>query len=547
MARKPVSMRKAREILRLKHEVGLGVRQIARSLHISHGTVLNYLGRAEEAGIGWPLPAEADDKELGELLFSSRGSAPEARRPLPPMEYIHKELKTAKRNKGVTLKLLWEEYRAEHPDGYGYTQFCEYYKRFADGLEPALRQPYRAGEKLFVDWAGETIPVTDPSNGQVRRAYLFVATLGASNYTYAEAFPNKQLPSWIEAHIHTWEFLGGVARITVPDNERTAVTKACRYEPVLHRTYEDLAEYYGTVIIPARPKEPRDKAKVEAGVQNAERRIIAALRDRTFFGVAEIKRAIGPLLVDLNGRPFQKMPGSRRELFEELDKPALLPLPSHRYEPGEWRDGKANIDYHVQVDWHFYSVPYQLANRPVDVCLGIRTVEIFYRGKRVALHARSHKRGGVTTDPAHRPKAHRKHLDWSPGRLIRWAGKEVGPECARVVTKLLESKPHPEQGYRACLGIMRLGRRYGKERLEAAARRAVLLDDCSYRRIKSILANGADRRPLPSTDEAPAETKILHSNLRGRDYYAPADQPAEPEKGGCQDAARDEIVAPEPS
>jgi transposase len=259
------------------------------------------------------------------------------------MEYIHKELRGERRSKGVTLQLLWEEYRAEHPDGYGYTQFCEYYKRFASTLEPVLRQPYKAGEKLFVDWAGETIPVLDGTGGPVRRAHVFVAALGASNYTYAEAFDNTQLPSWIEAHIRTWEFLGGVARITTPDNEKTAVSRACRYEPALHRTYESLAEHYGTVIIPARAGEPQDKAKVETAVQNVERRIMAVLRHESFFSVAEINRAIRPLLVDLNNRPFQKMAGSRAQLFAELDRPALLSLPGCRYELGIWRGAKANI------------------------------------------------------------------------------------------------------------------------------------------------------------------------------------------------------------
>lgn len=528
MARKPVSMRKARDILRLRHELGLGVRQIARSLHISHGTVVNYLSRAEAAELGWPLPADIDDRELGDLLFSSQRSAQGPRRPLPSMEYIHKELRGKRRSKGITLQLLWEEYRAEHSDGYGYTQFCEYYKRFVGTLEPSLRQPYRAGEKLFVDWAGETIPVIDATGGQVRQAHIFVAALGASNYTYAEAFENTQLPSWIEAHIRTWEFLGGVARITTPDNERTAVSRPCRYEPALHRTYEALAEHYGTVIIPARAGEPQDKAKVETAVQNVERRILAALRHESFFSVAEINRAIRPLLVDLNGRPFQKMAGSRAELFAELDKPALLALPACRYELGVWRKAKANIDYHVQVDWHCYSVPYGLANQLVEICLGVRTVEIFYRGKRVALHARSHQRGGYTTDPAHRPKSHQRHLDWTPGRLVRWSSKEVGPQCGQVVARLLEDKPHPEQGYRACLGIMRLGRHYGKERLEAACRRAVLLDACSYGSVKSILASGADRRPLPTKEEEATGPRILHENLRGRDYYAPADPAGEP-------------------
>jgi len=522
MARKAVSMRKARDILRLKHAVGLGVRQIARSLRVSHGTVVNYLGRAEVAGIGWPLAAEVDEEELEALLFSSRRSPEAARRPLPAMAEIHKELRGKRRCKGITLRLLWEEYRAQQPGGYGYTQFCEYYKRFVSTLEPVLRQPYKAGEKLFVDWAGETIPVVDALSGETWGAHLFVAALGASNYTYAEAFENTQLPSWIEGHIHGWEFFGGVASITVPDNEKTAVTRLCRYEPGLHRTYEEMAEHYGTVVIPASPRKPRDKAKVEAAVQNAERRILAVVRHQTFFSLAELNQVIRKLLIDLNARPFQKMPGSRSELFEELDKPALLPLPAHRYEMGTWRDARANIDYHVQVDWHSYSVPYQLANQPVEVRLSVRTVEVFYRGKRVALHQHSHKRGGYTTDPAHRPESHKRHLEWTPGRLVRWSGKEVGPECGQVVATLLKSKPHPEQGYRACLGIMRLGRHYGRERLEAACRRAVILDACTYRSIKSILATKADRRPLPSSDEARGPA-IEHENLRGRDYYQKGD------------------------
>jgi transposase len=309
----------------------------------------------------------------------------------------------------------------------------------------------------------------------------------------------------------------------VPDNEKTAVTTPCRYQPALHRTYEDLAEHYGTVVIPARPGKPQDKAKVEAAVQNAERRIIAVLRHGTFFSLAELNQAIRKALGDLNARPFQKMAGSRRELFEELDRPALLPLPACRYEFGVWRQAKANIDYHVQIDWHNYSVPYQLANEPMEVHLSARIVEIFSRGRRVALHERSWKRGGHTTDPAHRPESHKRHLEWTPGRLVRWSQKEVGPCCGEVVAKILATKPHPEQGYRACLGIMRLGRHYGRERLEAACRRAALLDACTYRSIHSILTSGADRRPVPSDEEVSTGPAILHENLRGRDYYAPAE------------------------
>jgi transposase len=521
-------MRKARDILRLKHEAGLGVRQIARSLRISHGTVVNYLGRAEAAGIRWPPPEGVDEERLQQLLFFCQAPPEAARRPLPDMAELHKELCGKNHRKGVTRQLLWEEYRAVHPDGYGYTQFCEYYYRYVSGLEPALRQAYRAGEKLFVDWAGETLPIQDTDRRGIWQAPVFVAALGASDYTYAEAFENTRLPFWIEAHIHAWEFYGGVTAITVPDNPKTAVTTPCRYEPILHRTYEELAEHYGTVIIPARTGEPRDKAKVEEAVQNVERRILAVLRHQTFFSLTEANAAIRKALHDLNLRPFQKMPGCRADLFRELDQPALRPLPAQRYELAQWREAKANMDYHVQVDWHCYSVPSRLANQPVEVRLGVRTVEVFYRGQRVALHARSHQRGGFTTDPAHRPKAHQQHLEWTPSRLVDWSRKEVGPQCGQAVARLLATKPHPEQGYRACLGILRLGRRYGRDRLESACQRAVLLDACSYRSVKSILATATDRQPLPRTDKT--TPKVLHENLRGQDYYRRVEDAAEAER-----------------
>ena len=520
-------MRKARDILRLKYEAGLGVRQIARSLRIAHGTVVNYVGRAEAAGIGWPLEDGVDDGELERLLFSLQKPPAEARRPLPSMSYLHRELR---RSKGVTLRLLWEEYRREEPGGYGYTQFCEYYRRFRSGVEPVLRREHKAGEKLFVDWAGETIPVVDGRSGTVRQVYLFVAALGASNYTFAKAFETTQLANWIEGHIDAWEFMGGVARITVPDNDKSAVGLACWYEPELNRSYQELAEHYGTVVIPARSNRPRDKAKVEAAVQQAERQILARLRDRQFFSLGELNRAVRVELTALNDRAFQKMEGSRSTWFAALDKPALGPLPARRYELGVWRKAKANIDYHVQVEWHFYSVPYHLANREVEVRISARTVEIFRDGRRVALHARDSRRGMATTDPAHRPKSHERHLNWTPGRLIDWAQRQVGEHTADVVRRILESKPHPEQGYRACLGIMRLGRCYGAGRLEAACRHALASDACTYRSIKSMLATGADRRALETDDPAPRPPRSVHDNIRGQGYYAEV-SPAEGRSG----------------
>ena len=520
-------MRKTTEILRLKYAVGLTNRQIARSCGVTHTTVSNYLARVQDAGLVWPLPEELDEERLLGLLFPEVLSGSLSSRPLPDMAYIHTEL----RRKHVTRQLLWEEYRAEHPDGYGYTQFCEHYNRWKAPLDVTLRQRYIAGEKLFVDWAGQTLTWTDPQTGKQHPAFLFVAILGASNYTFAGAFPNQQLSYWIEAHIKAFEFYGGVTRLVIPDNPRTGVNKACYYEPELNPTYAEMARHYGTVVLPTRTYAPRDKSKVESAVLNAERRIIAVLRDQTFFSVAEINTAIKSALTDLNLRPFQKMQGPRAELFKDLDQPVLRPLPARRYELGQWRHAKANIDYHVQVDWHSYSVPYTLTQQDVEVRLSVRTVEIFHKGRRVAAHLRSDVRGGFTTDPAHRPRAHQKHLQWTPGRLVGWA-HTVGPLCAQAVAHLLKTKPHPEQGYRACLGIMRLARGYGAQRLEAACRRALALEVCTYKSIKSILQTKMDEQPLPDRDENTSPVITQHTNIRGKTYYHTQMSLIGPDKGG---------------
>jgi transposase len=514
-------MRRFKEILRLRHELGLTNRQIAGSCGVSHVTVANYLERAQEAGIGWPLPAQIEEADLEGLLRPEKPSFALARRPLPDFAHIHREL----RRKGVTRMLLWEEYHRDHPEGYKYTQFCEYYDRWRKTLEPTLRQHHVAGEKMFVDWAGQTVALKDPGGGAERKAYLFVAALGASNYTYAEAFEDTRLPSWIDAHIHAFEYMEGAARLTVPDNEKTGVSRACRYEPELNPTYRELASHYGTVVLPTRPRKPRDKAKAESAVQNAQRRILAALRNRSFFSLGELNRAIRVRLKELNERPFQKLPGCRRELFEELDKPALIPLPESRFEFCEWKSAKAGIDYHVQIDRHFYSVPYPLTNQEVEVRLTRRMVEILHGGKRVASHPRSWEKGKFTTDPAHRPKSHQKHLEWTPRRLIDWAANQVGPFCSRAVTYILQARPHPEQGYRSCLGMMRLAKGYGTERVEAACRRALALEVCSYQSIKSILKSNLDRQPLPAEEPPQLFGPTKHHNLRGRDYYH---RPAEP-------------------
>jgi len=515
MANRRLSMRKTKEILRLKHELGLSNRQIARSCSISPETVGKILRQAKKAGITWPLPDETDNSRLEELLYGEQTLFSRAKLPLPDMDYIHREL----RRKGVTLRLLWEEYRSENPDGYKITQFCEYYSRWRKRLHPTMRLPHKAGEKMFVDWAGQTIPVIAPKTGISHPASLFVAALGASNYTFTEAFPDQKLPHWIAGHCDAYEYFEGVTKVTVPDNPKTAVNKACRYEPDINATYQEMAEHYGTVIIPARTYKPRDKAKVENAVQNVERRIIAVLRHQTFFSVAEVNRAIKKLLVELNGKPFQKMEGSRISLYEELEKLVLLPLPEQRYQFSQWSKAKVNIDYHIQADNHFYSVPYRLIHQQVDVRLTDRTVEVFVRKERVAAHRRSYVKGRYTTDPAHMPEAHQRQLEWTQDRLINWAGK-VGEHCSRAVEAIMESRPHPEQGYRACLGIMRLSKDYGSQRLEAACRRALVFDACSYRSIKSILKTKLDKESLPG-DEEPALVPVPeHENVRGEAYYA---------------------------
>jgi transposase len=506
-------MRHVKDILRLKHQNHLSVREIARSCGLPTSTVGDYLSRAEAAGLGWPLPENISDPQLRERLMDAvMAPAPTLpAKPLPDWPAIHEQL----HRKGVTLQLLWQEYRQNHPDGYRYSRFCELYEQWAKTLDPVLRQPHQPGQKLFVDWAGQKVPIHH-ADGTMTEASLFVAVLGASNKTYAEAFPNEQLEHWISGHAHAFAYYGGVSRAVVPDNPKTAVIHACRYEPVLHQTYQEMAAHYGTVILPARPRKPRDKAKVETGVQIAERQLLAPLRDQRFFSVAELNQALRPLLEKLNAQPFQKLEGSRNSWFEAQEKSQLLPLPAQPFELAVWTKAKVNIDYHAAVDNHFYSVPYQMVHQELDVRSTAHTVELFHQGKRVAAHVRSYAPGKFTTLEEHRPKSHQRYLDWSPGRMVEWAAK-TGPQCAKVVEHILQNKPHPEMGFRSCLGIIRLGKGVGAERLEAACARALRFGTCSYRSIKSILENGLDRQP--QEPELPLNSPA-HENVRGQVYYA---------------------------
>ena len=513
MPLKRLLMRKIREILRLKHEADLPHRAIARACSVGAGTVSDYLRRAREAGLDWPLPPDLDDTRLEAQLFA--GPAPRrGLRPRPDLVHTHQELKRP----GVTLLLLWQEYRAVHADGYGYSQFCDRYRRWAKKLKPSMRQVHRAGEKLFIDFAGQRPHFVDPQTGEVVPVELFIGVLGASSYTYAEAVRSQQLSDWVGAHERMLAFFGGSAEIWVPDNLKSGVTRPCHYEPEVNRTYQDMADHYGSVVIPARVRRPKDKAKAEVGVQVAERWLLARLRDQIFFSLAELNARLRELLDELNNRPMQKLGVSRRELFERLDRPALKALPADRYEIATWKTCRVNIDYHVEVKNNFYSVPYQLIHESVEARLTATIVEVFFKNRRVASHRRLTSRGRASTQTAHMPRSHRAHAEWTPSRLIRWAEK-TGPATGHLVAEILRRKRHPEQGYRACLGIMRLGRRHGDDRLEAACARAERLQAYSYQTVKNILGAGLDRLPLEDEIVSLAPTPT-HDNIRGAAYYA---------------------------
>jgi len=504
-------MRQIKDILRLQWSQGLSMRSIARSLGVGYGSVQEVLHRATAAGLRWPLPAELDDAALEQLLYRGNQGRPRCR-PEPDWTVVDTEL----RRKGVTRELLWLEYKQAHPnDGLQYAQFCAHYKQWRKTQDVVLRQSYRAGEKMFVDYAGQPLPILNPRTGESHPAALFVAALGASSLVYAEAQAAPTLPHWIGGHTHAVEYFQGVPEVTVPDNAKTGVQHACWYEPELNPTYADWAAHYGTVILPTRTYHPRDNAKAEVSVQLVERWILAVLRHRTITSVAEANEAIAPLREALNDRPFQKRDGSRRQLWEALDRPALRPLPATPYEFAEWRQAKVPFDYHVTVEHNFYSVPFRLIGTYVDVRLTARTVEILQHGRRVASHGRLYGRGVYATDPAHRPAAHQRYLDWTPERVIRWAA-DVGPHTARLVETILRERPHPEHGYRTCVGIIKLGKYYPPARGEAAAARALAARALSYRSLKAILEKGLDQTALDLVEAAPI---VPHANVRGAHYF----------------------------
>jgi transposase len=511
-------MRKIKEVLRQRWVVGLSYREIAASQHVGEGTVSDALRRAKEAGVAaWDEVKDLDEAVLERRLYKRTDEPWREDRPLPDFAALQAE----RHRVGVTLELLHLEYLEKHPDGYRYSQFCEYFRRWLGARGLTMRQPHRAGEKAFVDYSGKKPHIIDPRTGELVPVELFVMVLGASNYTYAEATLTQTLPDFIGSHVRAFSYFGRAPEVLVPDQLRSAVTIPCRYEPGINRTYEALAEHYRAVVIPARARKPKDKAKVEVGVLIVQRWILARLRNQTFFSLAALNERIAELLEDFNQRRMRVYRQSRRGLFEQLDYPAMRLLPSEPYEYAEWMKARVNrLDYHVDVDGHYYSVHHTLRGEEVWARVTATTVELFHRGDRKASHRRSHERGRHTTLSEHMPKAHQQHSEWTPRRMIDWAENMAGPQTGALVSAILEERTHPEQGYRSCLGIIRLGKQYGAERLEAASARALAVRARSYRHVASILKNGLDRLPVeedPASSAAPHRRS--HENIRGPRYY----------------------------
>lgn len=506
-----LSMRKTREILRLKLEGRLSNRQVGRATGVSCSTVSDTVSRFRATGLSWPLPGTMLDSTLERRLYRPHGEVATDERE-PDWEHVHREMHRAH----VTLMLLWNEYKCDHPDGYQYSWFCERYRAWRAKIDPVMRQEHKAGECLFVDWAGDAIPVVDPGTGEIRRAYVFLAVLGASSYTYAEASFSQDADAFLSAHSRAFTFLGGVPEIIVPDNLKTGVTKPDRYEPVIAKVYAELAAHYGVAVIPARVRRPRDKAKVEAGVLHAYRHIFAPMRNRVFFSLNELNEAIARRVTLINDRPFTKMSGSRASVFAQLDSPALSPLPAEPYVHRTRKSALVHIDYHVELEGHHYSVPYHLVRERVELIFSDAVVEVFFDGQRVASHVRSRIRGQATTDPAHMPASHREVASWTPERIESWAG-QTGPATAALVAEIMSSRQHPALGLRSCLGILRLSATHGQERLEAACARAL---DCGARTCKSvtsILEMHLDTIPVPKD---PPASVPAHGNVRGAAYYS---------------------------
>jgi len=510
-------MRKIKEILRLRYEAGLSLRGVSQSLNIGYGTVVDYISRAEQANISWPINSSLDERDLGLLLFPTQPVTGQRRFTEPDFMGCFTDLK---KSKLVTRHLLWQEYRQQHPkDGYSYAQFCHRFKEWQGKQKRSMRQIHIAGEKMFVDYTGPTMQVVNPDTGEYRTAQIFVAVLGASSYTFACAHWSQQLPDWLDAHVQALNYFGGIPEIIVPDNLLSAVTKTHRYQPDINASYLQLAEHYQTAIIPARPRKPKDKSKAEIGVQIVERWVMARLRHQSFFMLSSLNQAIRLLVDELNDKPFQKLPGTRRSQFEQLDKPVLRPLPSNPYQYTDIKRARVHIDYHIEYDRHYYSVPHHLVKQEVEVQVCDNIVSVYHHGQRIASHLRSYHKGSHTTLREHMPDTHQTVHDWSEDRFLKWANN-IGTQTRDVVSVLLHKKRHPEQNYRAVLALLSNAKQYSNERLNNACGRALLINSPTRSSIESILKQGLDKVTI-ETDEMTQEEPVLdtHENVRGEDYY----------------------------
>ncbi|WP_158745670.1 IS21 family transposase [Acidisphaera sp. L21] len=512
MPRPRLSMRRIKQLLTMHFGAGASARRIAHEIGVAPSTVREYLGRAAAAGISWPLATDVTDESLMAQMFVNAGVRAGARfHAEPDWSALVGELKRP----GVNLLVLWEEYRAVHPAGYAYSRFCQLFREFERRLSPTMRQSHVAGHKAFVDYSGKQVPITDPVTGEVHPAEIFVAVLGASSLTYAEVTWTQRLPDWIGAHIRMFRFWGVAPRLLVPDNLKSAIHKASFYDPEVNRSYGMMAAHYGVGILPARPYRPRDKAAVEAGVRFAQSYILGRLRNVAFFSLAEANTAVAAAVERINSREMRRLGMSRRQLFEAIEQPAMRALPQDDFEYAEWHLARVGIDYHVEVQGFFYSVPHVLIREQVDTRATQRTIEVFHRGKRVAAHPRRYGGPRHGTQPEHMPSAHRRYAEWTPERLQRDA-RSIGPATEALVIAVMARRPHPEQGFRTCLGVLRLFRGLEAARVEAACLRAVELGALSYASIASILKHRLDPSAPPQAADG---TPLLHENIRGARYF----------------------------
>jgi transposase len=512
MKRRKLSMRKIKEILRLHYEHKISNRNIGKACKISPTTVGEYIDRAREMNIDFNKILELDDKSLYSLLYPEKEIEESKTKQMPDMNYLHEELK----KKGVTIQLLWEEYRSHIPEGYSRTQFFYLYKEWSKRLHPTLRITHKAGEKMFVDFSGDKPYYIDSITGEIIYTELFVSVLGASSYTFATALRSQGLEDWIRGHIKAFEYFGGCPEIVVPDNLKSGVKRACIYDPEINPLYAEMAEHYNLAIIPARAYKPKDKAKVENGVLNSQRRILAVIRNKSFFSLSELNQGIQEALSKLNKREMQLVKKSREQLFHEIEKPALKRLPQNRFKIYNFKKAKVHIDYHIELDGNYYSVPYKYIHKYVEVKYNDLMINIYYENKRLASHYRSYKRGEFVTDDSHRPASHTKYLEWTPARIKHW-GKSMGLNTEALMGEIMSSRRHVEQGYRSCLGILRLSKKYSPKRLDNACKRALSIGAINYRSIKSILEKGLDKEAIIESKREP--TIIEHENIRGGRYY----------------------------